>query len=197
MKIEKKKITGIKSISLAAKSTLAATLGMLGALTLNACDDSTSASSDPAPTPASEDSQPTSSSATTGDSTTPESSSPAETLQSSSEQTPAQQSSSEQAETSQSSSSQVVVDIPLSHEHISSSVMEALSAAAESSSSATKTDSSAATESSSSSFDHYQGECPDGPLSPTCNLKYCETPDGPCTPVVSMVTTFERTDIEV
>ena len=187
MKIEKKKITGTKPFSVAVKSALAATLGMFGALTLNACDDSTSASSDTAPTPASEDSQPNSSSATASDEATPESSSATEPLQSSSEQTAAQQ----------SSSSQVVVDIPLSHEHISSSVMEALSAAAESSSSATKTDSSAATESSSSSFDHYQGECPDGPLSPTCNLKYCETPDGPCTPVVSMVTTFERTDIEV
>ena len=39
MKIEKKKISGIKSISLAAKSAIAATLGMAGALTLNACDE--------------------------------------------------------------------------------------------------------------------------------------------------------------
>ena len=194
MNIEKRKVTEAKPLPVAAKSALAATLGLTVASTFIAC---MGGCIDDTPTSIPDDSQPAPSSTTPNDEATPESSSPAETLQSSSEQAEAQQSSSEQAETSQSSSSQVVVDIPLSHEHISSSVMEALSAAAESSSSATKTDSSAATESSSSSFDHYQGECPDGPLSPTCNLKYCETPDGPCTPVVSMVTTFERTDIEV
>jgi hypothetical protein len=84
------------------------------------------------------------------DSSSPESSNQAEVQQSSSEQseaqqnsaeqTGAQQSGQEQTKTKQSSSSQVVVDIPLSHEPISSSVMEALSAAAESSSSSTPSD---------------------------------------------------------
>ena len=226
MKIEKKKITGIKSISLAAKSTLAATLGMLGALTLNACDDSTSASSDPAPTPASEDSQPTSSSATTGDSTTPESSSPAETLQSSSEQAEAQQSSSEQAETSQSSSSQVVVDIPLSHEPISSSVLEAISSALESSSSAAEpasatdspTSSSADTatsaanpatssetvepassSSSEPSIREIQDACQGKPGGSPVDIggQVYLCPDTGGGMMFSMLSTFERTDAEV
>ena len=86
MKIEKRKVKDSTIVSLAKRSAIATVLGMSAAFSLNACDDSTSASSDPTPAPASEDSQPSSSSATTGEEATPESTSPTETLQSSSEQ---------------------------------------------------------------------------------------------------------------
>ena len=230
MEIEKRKVTEAKPLSVAAKSAITAALGLTVASTFIACggdsipndfqdpessDDSTLTSSDTAPTSASEVSQPNSSSATASDEATPKSSSATEPLQSSSEQTAAQQSSSEQAETSQSSSSQVVVDIPLSHEPISSSVLEALSSAAESSSSAT-------TPTSSSSSDIKFGdspkeECPSAfPSSDPCKC----VPDGTTVEYqtefgvqlitcplpassqssgfsFSMVTTFEKTDIEV
>ena len=120
MKIEKKKITGIKSISLAAKSTLAATLGMLGALTLNACDDSTSAKDD--------------NTNSTGDIVTNPDSVDSPVAGTSSSQAEEQQGSSSQAE-KKSSSSGKIVDIPLSQEPISSSVIEAISSLMESSSS--------------------------------------------------------------
>ena len=227
MKIEKRKVKDSTIVSLAKKSAIATVLGMSAAFSLNACDDSTSASSDPTPAPASEDSQPSSSSATTGEEATPESTSPTETLQSSSEQseaqqnsaeqTGAQQSGQEQTETKQSSSSQVVVDIPLSHEPISSSVMEALSAAAESSSSSTPP-----TNSSSSHIKFGDGPetdttCP--PMFPSTDPCKC-VPDGTTVEYqtefgvqlitcpqpnssqnmdgfsFSMVTTFERTDVE-
>ena len=161
------------------------------------------------------------------DSSSPESSNQAETQQSSSEQseaqqnsaeqTGAQQSGQEQTETKQSSSSQVVVDIPLSHEPISSSVMEALSAAAESSSSSTPP-----TNSSSSHIKFGDGPetdttCP--PMFPSTDPCKC-VPDGTTVEYqtefgvqlitcpqpnssqnmdgfsFSMVTTFERTDAE-
>ena len=231
MEIEKRKVTEAKPLSVAAKSAITAALGLTVASTFIACggdsvpndfqdpessDDSTLTSSDTAPTSTSEDSQPSSSNATTGDEATPESSSATEPLQSSSEQAEAQQSSSEQAETSQSSSSQVVVDIPLSHEPISSSVLEALSSAAESSSSAT-------TPTSSSSSDIKFGDTPNNdticpPPFPSSDPCKC-VPDGTTVEYqtefgvqlitcplpassqssgfsFSMVTTFERTDVE-
>ena len=237
MKIEKRKVKDSAIVSLAKRSAIATVLGMSAAFSLNACDDSTSASSDPTPAPVSEDSQPSSSSATTGEEAIPESTSPTETLQSSSEQAETQQSSSEQSEaqqnsaeqtgaqqsgqeqteTKQSSSSQVVVDIPLSHEPISSSVMEALSAAAESSSSSTPP-----TNSSSSYIKFGDGPetdttCP--PMFPSTDPCKC-VPDGTTVEYqtefgvqlitcpqpnssqnmdgfsFSMVTTFERTDVE-
>lgn len=232
MEIEKRKVTEAKPLSVAAKSAITAALGLTVASTFIACggdsvpndfqdpessDDSTLTSSDTAPTSASEVSQPNSSSATASDEATPKSSSATEPLQSSSEQTAAQQSSSEQAETSQSSSSQVVVDIPLSHEPISSSVLEALSSAAESSSSAT-------TPTSSSSSDIKFGDTPNNdticpPPFPSSDPCKC-VPDGTTVEYqtefgvqlitcplpassqssgfsFSMVTTFEKTDIEV
>lgn len=48
---------------------------------------------------------------------------------------------------------------------------------------------------SSSSFNRYQGECPNGPASPDCNVRLCVDPDGPCNLIVSMVTTYEPGDI--
>ena len=128
MNIEKRKVTEAKPLPVAAKSALAATLGLTVASTFIAC---MGGCIDDTPTSIPDDPQPAPSSTTPNDEATPESSSATETLQSSSEQTPAQQNSAEQTdaqqsgqeqtETKQSSSSQVVVDIPLSHEPISSS----------------------------------------------------------------------------
>lgn len=235
MKIEKKKITGTKQFSIAAKSALAASLGMMAAFALNACDDSSSANSDPTPASSSEESQPSSSSVKAAS----DSSAPAETKQDSAEQTGAQQSSSEQkeatqnnseqTETQQSSSSQVV-DIPLSHEPISSSVMEALSAAAESSSTTAKPDTSAAasefsssipqpasssvvpssssTPASSSSYNGWgpytpnpcQGHAPGDSVLYETQIIICPTSSTSTFlpgSGMSMVITFEKTDIEV
>ena len=111
MKIEKKKVS----------TAITATFGIAAAFTLNACDDSTSANGDAVTpdnntpnsvesVPGSADSQgPASSAATEGAAT----SSPSETVPGSSQ----------------------AVDIPLSHESLSSEAVEALSAVAESSSS--------------------------------------------------------------
>ena len=110
MKIEKKKVSQKTILSAAAKSAIAATFGM-AAFTLNACDDSTSASSEQG-----------------GDTVTePESSAQAEPGSSAATEGAA---TSSQAESKQSSSSKVV-DIPLSHESLSSEALEALSSAAE------------------------------------------------------------------
>ena len=207
MNIEKRKVTEAKPLPVAAKSALAATLGLTVASTFIAC---MGGCIDDTPTSIPDDPQPAPSSTTPNDEATPESSSATETLQSSSEQTPAQQSSSEQAETSQSSSSQVVVDIPLSHEHISSSVMEALSAAAESDSSAnnrciavpgseitvcTQTPSSSSSSNAQSSSSSANNACTNVPGS---DIIICPDQSLPhSSAMMSMVTTFEKTDIEV
>ena len=132
MKIEKKKISGGKPLSAAAKSAIAATLGMAAAFTLNACDDSSSAKDDDVeplggivapdeyrgdPESSSEAASPASSSETAEPETSSETDSPA-------------------------SSSSKTVDIPLSQEPVSSSLMEAISSALESSSSAAEPTSS-------------------------------------------------------
>ena len=115
MKIEKRKASCSKPFSAAVKSAIAASFGIAAAFTLNACDDSTSASSEQG-----------------GDTVTePESSAQVEPGNSAATEGAA---TSSQAESKQSSSSKVV-DIPLSHESLSSEAVEALSAAAESSSS--------------------------------------------------------------
>ena len=139
MKIEKRKIFGGKPLSAAAKSAIAATLGMAAAFTLNACDDSSSAKDD--------DVEPLGGIVAPdeyrGD---PESSSEAASPASSSE-TAEPETSSETV--SPASSSSKTVDIPLSHEPVSSSLMDAISSALESSSSeAAPTSSTIAPESS-------------------------------------------------
>lgn len=143
MKIEKKKISGSRPLSAAAKSAIATALGMAAAFTLNACDDTVSGGSeeplggDVAPEevipPASSDSPETGSSEAT-----PNSSS-----------VTAGPASSNQVENTPSSSSEKIVDIPLSQEPVSSSVAEAISAMMESSSSEEATSSETAAESSS------------------------------------------------
>ena len=207
MNIEKRKVTEARPLSVAAKSALAATLGLTVASTFIAC---MGGCIDDTPTSIPDDPQPAPSSTTPNDEATPESSSATETLQSSSEQTPAQQSSSEQAETSQSSSSQVVVDIPLSHEPISSSVLEALSSATESDSSAnnrciavpgseitvcTQTPSSSSSSNAQSSSSSANNACTNVPGS---DIIICPDQSLPhSSAMMSMVTTFEKTDIEV
>ena len=209
MKIEKKIVKNSAKLSLAAKSAIAASFG-IAAVALTACEESATAAS-PAQNP---------------ETRAPENETP---------------------------SSSSVVDIPLSHEALSSSAVEALSSAAEplssssfeepypppeagtiaaptdediygpssSSSSEEEAQSSSAEEpvplagdpifiddslssvnssnsedpASSSSFNRYQGECPNGPASPDCNVRLCVDPDGPCNLIVSMVTTYEPGDI--
>ncbi|MBO4435771.1 MAG: hypothetical protein J5791_02675 [Fibrobacter sp.] len=141
MKIEKRKISGGKPLSATAKSAIAATLGMAAAFTLNACDDSSSAKDDNAgPGPLGGIVAPDE---YRGD---PESSSEAASPASSSE-TAEPETSSETV--SPASSSSKTVDIPLSQEPVSSSLMDAISSALESSSSeAAPTSSTIAPESS-------------------------------------------------
>ena len=224
MKIEKRKVTEAKPLSVAAKSAMGVMLGMTTAATFIACGgpvgevsdaiDENSSSSNEIQTPKSDSSSPESSNQAE---TQQSSSEQSEAQQNSAEQTDAQQSGQEQTETKQSSSSQVVVDIPLSHEPISSSVLEALSAAAESSSSSTPP-----TNSSSSHIKFGDGPktdttCP--PMFPSTDPCKC-VPDGTTVEYqtefgvqlitcpqpnssqnmdgfsFSMVTTFERTDVE-
>ena len=197
MEIEKRKVTEARPLSVAAKSAMGVMLGVTTAATFIACGgpmgevsdaiDENSSSSDEIQTPKS-------------DSSSPESSNQAET----------QQSSSEQTETKQSSSSQVVVDIPLSHEHISSSVMEALSSATESDSSAnnrciavpgseitvcTQAPSSSSSSNAQSSSSSANNACTNVPGS---DIIICPDQSLPhSSAMTSMVTTFEKTDIEV
>ena len=224
MNIEKRKVTEAKPLSVAAKSAMGVMLGMTTAATFIACGgpvgevsdaiDENSSSSNEIQTPKSDSSSPESSNQAE---TQQSSSEQSEAQQNSAEQTGAQQSGQEQTETKQSSSSQVVVDIPLSHEPISSSVLEALSAAAESSSSSTPP-----TNSSSSHIKFGDGPktdttCP--PMFPSTDPCKC-VPDGTTVEYqtefgvqlitcpqpnasqnmdgfsFSMVTTFERTDVE-
>ena len=213
MKIEKRKITSGKPLSIANKSAIAAALGMAAAFTLNACDDSSSASNDDNPEPLGGVIEPE-------DPYLSNSGSSPETASSSS-QTEGAASSSQvenlnQAETAPSSSSRIV-DIPLSQEPVSSSVAEAISSLMESSSSeaapesseAAPTSSTVTPESSSetvppSSSSYYgwgvpnsssvnlEEICPDN--DPWCiQVHMCENQSG-CM-AGSMVTTFERDDI--
>lgn len=217
MKIEKKKITGDKQLSAAAKSAIAVALGMAAAFTLNACDDTVSGGSE----------EPLGGDMPPEDVIPPASSDSPETTSSSSE-----------LESTPSSSSEKIVDIPLSQEPVSSSVEEAISSLMESSSSeaapassavapesssdvvppvsseAAPTSSETATSSSSyvqwgpigsssssqngwvqprSSSVDYSEECPDN--DPYCiNYYFCRDNPSGCM-AGSMVTTFERDDV--
>lgn len=224
MKIEKKKITGNKQLSAAAKSAIAATLGMAAAFTLNACDDSSSPTSGQVGLPVDD-------SSSSDDSVLPDSGSSPETASSSS-QTEGAASSSQvenlnQAETAPSSSSRIV-DIPLSQEPVSSSVAEAISSLMESSSSQAAPESSEAAPTSStvapgssseatpaSSDDTPSSSSHSGwnywPADPSSSSKdysdVCPDNDPWCIQVhmcedrpdgcmaASMVTTFERDDV--
>ena len=224
MKIEKRKVTEAKPLSVAAKSAMGVMLGMTTAATFIACGgpvgeisdaiDENSSSSNEIQTPKSDSSSPESSNQAE---TQQSSSEQSEAQQNSAEQTDAQQSGQEQTETKQSSSSQVVVDIPLSHEPISSSVMEALSAAAETSSSLTPPNNFSSSHIKFGDGPETDTTCP--PMFPSTDPCKC-VPDGTTVEYqtefgvqlitcpqpnssqnmdgfsFSMVTTFERTDVE-
>lgn len=116
MKIEKKKVARNKPLPSAAKNAIVGLLGMTAVISLGACENGSSADSDEEPLG--------------GDVFIPPNN----------QKNP--QSSSETA--TQTSSSSQIVDIPLSHEPLSSSAIEALSSVAQISSSSTiKTTSSA------------------------------------------------------
>ena len=212
MKIEKKKITERRPLSIVTKTAIAATLGMAAAFSLNACDDSSSPGSE----------EPLGGDMPPEDVIPPASADSPETLSSSSEAaTPASSNETAGPETSSETvtpaSSSQIVDIPLSHEAVSSSVQEALSSLMESSSSeaapasseAAPASSAVAPESSSdvvpsSSSDNgwgnpnsssvdYSEECPDNDA--WCiHVQMCQDHPEGCM-AASMVTTFERDDI--
>lgn len=145
MKIEKKKITGDKQLSAAAKSAIAVALGMAAAFTLNACDDTVSGGSE----------EPLGGDMPPEDVIPPASSDSPDTGTSSSEAvSPTNSSETAGPETSSEtvtpSSSSKIVDIPLSQEPVSSSVEEAISSLMESSSSVAAPASSAVAPESSS-----------------------------------------------
>ena len=203
MKIEKRKVSQSKPLSTATKSAIAATLGMAAAFTLNACSAGDPLSGDIV-FPVEEDPNPGSSSSSEenheplGGDAAPEDVIPPDSANSSeatttSSETVGPESSSEttlesssQAEPPTSSSSQVTVDIPQSHETFSSSVLEALSSAAESSSSQKQP-----------TIEELCDGTPGGTTVEYNSLLYvCPDHNGPGM-LASMVTTFERTDLDV
>lgn len=193
MKIEKKKVSQSKPLSTATKSAIAATLGMAAAFTLNACDDSSSPTSGQVVEPinSSSSEEPLGGDAAPEDVIPPESSD-SQTANSSSEAaTPASSETagpetSSETVTPASSSSQVAVDIPQSAETFSSSVLEALSSAAESSSSQKQP-----------TIEELCDGTPGGTTVEYNSLLYvCPDHNGPGM-IASMVTTFEKTDLDV
>ena len=204
MKIEKRKVSQSKPLSTATKSAIAATLGMAAAFTLNACSAGDPLSGDIV-FPVEEDPNPGSSSSSEenheplGGDAAPEDVIPPDSANSSeatttSSETVVPESSSEtvgpetssETVTPASSSSQVAVDIPQSHETFSSSVLEALSSAAESSSSQKQP-----------TIEELCDGTPGGTTVEYNSLLYvCPDHNGPGM-LASMVTTFERTDLDV
>ena len=209
MTIEKKIVKNSAKLSIAAKSAIAASLG-IAAVALTACEESATAAS-PAQNPetgAPENETPSSSSVVDiplshealSSSAVEALSSAAEPLSSSSFEEPypppeagtiaaptdediyGPNSSSSSEEEAQSSSAEEPV--PLAGDPIF--VDDSLSSV---------NSSNSEDPASSSSFNRYQGECPNGPASPDCNVRLCVDPDGPCNLIVSMVTTYEPGDI--
>ncbi|WP_407457455.1 hypothetical protein [Fibrobacter sp.] len=213
MKIEKKIVKNSAKLSLAAKSAIAASLG-IAAVTLTACEESgTAAAPDQTDienpeTGAPENETPSSSSVVDiplshealSSSAVEALSSAAEPLSSSSFEDPypppeagtiaaptdediyGPNSSSSSEEEAQSSSAEEPVPLAGDPIFIDDSLSSVNSSNSED-------------PASSSSFNRYQGECPNGPASPDCNVRLCVDPDGPCNLIVSMVSTYERSDI--
>lgn len=213
MKIEKKIVRNSATLSLAAKSAIAASLG-IAAVTLTACEESgTAAAPDQTDTEnpetgAPENETPSSSSVVDiplshealSSSAVEALSSAAEPLSSSSFEEPypppeagtiaaptdediyGPSSSSSSEEEAQSSSAEEPVPLAGDPIFIDDSLSSVNSSNSED-------------PASSSSFNRYQGECPNGPASPDCNVRLCVDPDGPCNLIVSMVTTYEPGDI--
>lgn len=209
MKIEKKIVKNSAKLSIAAKSTIAASFG-IAAVALTACEESATAAS-PAQNPetgAPENETPSSSSVVDiplshealSSSAVEALSSAAEPLSSSSFEEPypppeagtiaaptdediyGPNSSSSSEEEAQSSSAEEPVPLAGDPIFIDDSLSSVNSSNSED-------------PASSSSFNRYQGECPNGPASPDCNVRLCVDPDGPCNLIVSMVTTYEPGDI--
>ena len=209
MKIEKKIVKNSAKLSIAAKSAIAASLG-IAAVALTACEESATAAS-PAQDPetgAPENETPSSSSVVDiplshealSSSAVEALSSAAEPLSSSSFEEPypppeagtiaaptdediyGPNSSSSSEEEAQSSSAEEPVPLAGDPIFIDDSLSSVNSSNSED-------------PASSSSFNRYQGECPNGPASPDCNVRLCVDPDGPCNLIVSMVTTYEPGDI--
>lgn len=213
MKIEKKIVRNSATLSLAAKSAIAASLG-IAAVALTACEESgTAAAPDQTDienpeTGAPENETPSSSSVVDiplshealSSSAVEALSSAAEPLSSSSFEEPypppeagtiaaptdediyGPSSSSSSEEEAQSSSAEEPVPLAGDPIFIDDSLSSVNSSNSED-------------PASSSSFNRYQGECPNGPASPDCNVRLCVDPDGPCNLIVSMVTTYEPGDI--
>jgi hypothetical protein len=213
MKIEKKIVRNSATLSLAAKSAIAASLG-IAAVALTACEESgTAAAPDQTDienpeTGAPENETPSSSSVVDiplshealSSSAVEALSSAAEPLSSSSFEEPypppeagtiaaptdediyGPNSSSSSEEEAQSSSAEEPVPLAGDPIFIDDSLSSVNSSNSED-------------PASSSSFNRYQGECPNGPASPDCNVRLCVDPDGPCNLIVSMVTTYEPGDI--
>ena len=213
MKIEKKIVRNSATLSLAAKSAIAASLG-IAAVALTACEESgTAAAPDQTDienpeTGAPENETPSSSSVVDiplshealSSSAVEALSSAVEPLSSSSFEEPypppeagtiaaptdediyGPSSSSSSEEEAQSSSAEEPVPLAGDPIFIDDSLSSVNSSNSED-------------PASSSSFNRYQGECPNGPASPDCNVRLCVDPDGPCNLIVSMVTTYEPGDI--
>ena len=202
MNIEKRKVSQSKPLSTATKSAIAAALGMSASLTLSACDDSSSPTSGQVvePIDSSSSEEPLGGDAAPEDVIPPDSSDSPETTSSSS-QADAIPGTSSQVENVPSSSSQTI-DIPLSQEPVSSSLMDAISSALESSSSAAEPTSSETIEPESSSSEPTEQEIKDAcqgnpggtPVDIGGHLYLC--PDNGGGMLFSMISTFERTDIE-
>ena len=195
MKIEKRRVSQNKVLSIAARSAIAAALGMSASLALSACDDSSSAKDDEeaTPGPLGGDVAPEEQDIVRPDSSesTPESSSQ--------EQAPA---SSSQVEATPSSSSNSI-DIPLSQEPVSSSLMDAISSALESSSSEAAPTSSETVEPASSSSQPTEEEIRDacqsgwsGGTSVNIGGQLYLCPDNGGGMMFSMISTYERSDVE-
>ena len=122
MNIEKKIVARSTKLSSIAKKAIAATFGLSAAFTLNACDDSSSPTSGQVVIPADSSSSEENHEPLGGDVGTK----PIEP------QEPPQPPTSESSNSNEFSSSSKYLDIPQSHEAISSEVLEALSSAAES-----------------------------------------------------------------
>lgn len=210
MKIEKKIVKNSAKLSLAAKSAIAASFG-IAAVALTACEESgTSAAPDSTDLEDPNTGSETPSSSSVADiplshealssSAIEALSSAAEPLSSSSFEEPypppeagtiaaptdediyGPNSSSSSEEEAQSSSAEEPVPLAGDPIFIDDSLSSANSSNSED-------------PASSSSFNRYQGECPNGPASPDCNVRLCVDPDGPCNLIVSMVTTYEPGDI--
>ena len=209
MKIEKKIVRNSATLSLAAKSAIAASLG-IAAVALTACEESGSLAAPEQPdlenpeTGAPENETPSSSSVVDiplshealSSSAVEALSSAVEPLSSSSFEEPypppeagtiavdiyGPNSSSSSEEEAQSSSAEEPVPLAGDPIFIDDSLSSVNSSNSED-------------PASSSSFNRYQGECPNGPASPDCNVRLCVDPDGPCNLIVSMVNTYEPGDI--